>query len=136
MQTRYLLPVVLLLFALAGCVDGDLIVDSGEDDIPVIGNAPDAFGFTLVATEFSLDEEYVLDFSKDGLSVGLTVASYRGGTGRFELVDAAGEVFFSRDLGRNIAEGTAEVSGRTPAKAVVRLSRYSGVVTIGVAPRQ
>lgn len=130
----------LVFLCLAGCVavvdpDVDLPdVDlTGATNMPVVGNASNSFGFALIADDAGIDEAYGLSFTADELSIGIAVASYRGGSGSFELVGEDGEVFYRRNLGTNIAEGTTLLSGNRPVRAVVRLDDYSGVVTVGVS---
>ncbi len=134
MRTRRLLALLSpLLLAMAGC-QADVTGSAGSN-FPAVGNARNSFGFSVLARTLDLDRSYALAFDTDSVSVGLAVAGYGAGSGEFQLLDEAGHVLFARDLGGNIAVGSAPFAAPRPATARVRLSGYSAVVAIGVNGR-
>ncbi|RMH88651.1 MAG: hypothetical protein D6681_14670 [Calditrichaeota bacterium] len=99
---------------------------------PVVANTTNSFGFSVIARSFTYDQTYTLDFTGDSLDIGVAVTGYRGGTGEFSLFDAQGRAFYTRDLSQNIAEGNAKMTGAVPARAVVKFTGFSGIVSLGV----
>jgi hypothetical protein len=131
MRTRSLHAFILpLLLSFAGC-QADVTGSSGSN-LPAVGNARNSFGFSVRARTLDLDQSYPLSFDADSVSVGLAVVGYGAGSAEFQLLDASGQVLYSRDLGANTAEGNASLAIRRPAAARVRFSGYSGIVAIGV----
>jgi hypothetical protein len=100
-----------------------------------VGNAPNAFGFSVVARDLAFDRSYDLNFDSDALDVGVAVVGYDGGAASFQLIGEDGLPFYSRDLAGNIAEGTAQLTGHRPMRAVIAFVGFSGIVSLSVAGR-
>lgn len=128
---RALLPVLLVAcLTLTACSENT--VGPEIESAPAVGNATDAFGFSVVAQSLDFDEAYPLTFTRDTVSVGVTVTGYEQGQGRVELFDADGTLLYSRTLSGNVAEGTQQVMGR-PARAALRFDDFTGIVALGVS---
>src|SRR4051812_30080121 len=111
---------------LTGVGTGDAGVNA-----PVVGSTSGAFGYALHARTYSADQSYSPDLGSATLTVGLAVASYGGGAGRLEVIDATGAVVFGSALQGLIAQGSTVVRGSPPYRVRLTFDRFSGSVSLG-----
>lgn len=130
---RARLAATALLPLLAGCVDYTTGLPAAGSNTPVVGQAPGAFGFDVVARGWTADESYALGIDTPTITVGLTITGYRAGTGTLAVTGADGRVVFTRSLAGNVAQGSTAATGQPPFTAHLRATGYTGIIALGIA---
>ncbi len=129
----YLFIVLVLPVLFLSCNDSINSEDWQNSNTPAIGNTTNSFAFAIAANNFSIDDDYPVNFNTGSLSLGLAITNFRNGGGKLEFINSRDSVFYSVSLNSNMAYGNKDITGEIPAKIHISLTNFSGQLSIGVA---
>ncbi len=118
--------------ALTGCTS---VTDSGSTttaNVPAIGQTAQAFGFSVLAQDFTFEDRYASPTQGDSVVVGLAVFGQVGGSALVEVADSTGTTLWQRTVTQSVAQGQTTVHGTPPYTVHLRFTGFSGVFALGV----
>jgi len=133
-HARMLIGLVIALgAALAACRESTVDdFNRTETNKPVVGIAPQALAFSVVARGFSFEEYYPNPTQGDSLAVGLAVSGYAGGSALIEIFDSTGAARLHQTVTQSIAQGQTTVRGLPPYRVHLLFAGFTGVFALGV----
>lgn len=103
-----------------------------ETNTPVVGIAPQALAFSVVAQGFSFEANYPNPRQGDSLAVGLAVSGYAGGSALIEIFDSSGAKRLQQTVTQSLAQGQTTVRGSPPYRVHLLFVGFTGVFALGV----
>ncbi len=128
----FLVPLVLVLM-FSGCDDETRPADWENANNVAIQSTTNAFNFALNAKQYSIEKEYILDFTKKGLAIAIAINNYGGGNGTLKLINQKDSVFYSVDLNKDLNLSNTTLNWQIPAKMAISLTDYFGNLAISIA---